>query len=104
MHHALNYFAEKKGEVKIAILGDMLELGKYSEQEHQEIAEQAVKLGFDKIYLVGNIFKSLDMKGETIQTFQNVEELKENVDFNKFNKTHFLIKGSRGIRLEGIFD
>ena len=100
MRHAIEYFATEEAAHKIVILGDMLELGDYSEKEHQEIIDLALSLKFDKIWLVGQIFNGLSAKRKEISSFLNVEALKEEKSLSKIQNTHFLIKGSRGIRLE----
>lgn len=44
---------------RIAVLGDMLELGKYSEKLHKELAEPIYSAGANPVYLVGNEMKAL---------------------------------------------
>ncbi len=44
---------------RIAVLGDMLELGKYSEKLHRELAEPIYSAGVNPIYLVGSEMKNL---------------------------------------------
>ena len=84
---------------KIAILGDMLELGSHSHSEHQEIVVLANSLGFDKVILVGKEYSKIINCCDNLY-FSNVNKLKKWFDEQSFENTHFLIKGSRGIRLE----
>ncbi len=100
MKHAMEYFATQEAPNKIVILGDMLELGVHSEKEHQEIIDLAILLKFDQVWLVGEIFSGLSTEEKKISSFKNVEELKEKRPLNHIENTHFLIKGSRGIKLE----
>lgn len=44
---------------RIAVLGDMLELGKYSERLHKELAEPIFECGANPVYLVGKEMKPL---------------------------------------------
>lgn len=77
---------------KIVILGDMYELGEYTDQEHKSIADLALKSGFDKVIFVGEYFPQND--------FRDVEALKNWFLTQKYENTFFLIKGSRGVALE----
>ena len=99
LKNALENFANMTAKRKIAIIGDMLELGDYSMAEHQAIYEQALASNFDQLILVGKEFQQLQVADEVLQ-FLKVEAVKEWFDQQNFENTHFLIKGSRGIRLE----
>ena len=99
--NALEHFDSMEAESKIAILGDMLEMGDYSAAEHQAIYEQALACGFQKLILVGKEFGKIVVAANVLQ-FEKVEDLKIWFDKQHFENTHFLIKGSRGIRLEKI--
>ncbi len=99
MRAALNYFSHYEAHYKIAILGDMLELGEYSESEHREILKEAERATLNQIILVGNEFKKVN---RTHLHFSKVEELKIWFQQQQFENTTFLIKGSRGIQLERI--
>ena len=56
MKAALDNLAQLKDSNKIAILGDMFELGNDAEKEHQFIADYAASLNFDELLLVGEHF------------------------------------------------
>jgi UDP-N-acetylmuramoyl-tripeptide--D-alanyl-D-alanine ligase len=98
MENALVSFGQVAANKKVAILGDMLELGKFSDEEHLKIAQQAIELKLDQVILVGEEFSKVKIVG--VQHFENVNDLKEHFDKKDFQETHFLIKGSRGIKLE----
>ena len=90
MENALVNFGRVVSNKKVAILGDMLELGEYSDEEHIKIAQQAIDLNFDQVILIGNEFSKVKLDG--IQYFDNVNDLKEWVGKKYFQETHFLIK------------
>src|SRR5690606_22890948 len=66
-------FAQFPEEDKVVILGDMLELGTGATTEHQNIVNQLMEHGFEKVYLIGQNF--YDTQGEYLK-FRNFEEFK----------------------------
>lgn len=102
MQNALRYFASTEADKKVVLLGDMLELGEYSEAEHREILQLSLDLGFDKTILIGDEFGKIEQQ-EALH-FTDVGALKTWFVKQGFTNTHFLIKGSRGIRLEKVLD
>lgn len=99
MQNAIIHFAAQKHKNKLAILGDMLELGKYSGIEHEQIINLLTKEKIDKVYLVGSEFKKADKKALFI-TFPDTENLKDHLRNNPLKDHLILLKGSRGIGLE----
>jgi len=100
MSIALKNFAELDTHLpKIAILGDMLELGAESTTEHQSIVDLAAKSGLGQTLLVGEEFSKINLP-ENMRHFENVAALKTWFDVQHFSGVYFLVKGSRGIRLE----
>lgn len=97
MTKALESFASYEDKNKIAILGDMLELGIYSQAAHTKIIQLAQKLGIE-VWTVGQEFGQLKSKG--VKQFLNTETLKKWFWQQSFEDTFFLLKGSRGIGLE----
>ena len=53
MKASLEYMHKLAGKRKIAILGDMLELGKFAKQLHQKVGEEVVKNEVDLLITVG---------------------------------------------------
>jgi UDP-N-acetylmuramoyl-tripeptide--D-alanyl-D-alanine ligase len=94
-------FASLEINNKYVILGDMLELGNYSESEHEKIIGLLQDHSFDKIILVGNIYISLKVPDKFLQ-FRDVNELKNWLENNNIVNSNVLIKGSRGIQLEKV--
>lgn len=99
MEQAILNFAEINSNQKIAILGDMLELGEVSAAEHAHIAQLALAQDFTKVIFVGNEFKNI-AKEHNILHFENIAALREWFDRQTFTNTTFLLKGSRGMQLE----
>ncbi|MEM6316344.1 MAG: UDP-N-acetylmuramoyl-tripeptide--D-alanyl-D-alanine ligase [Bacteroidota bacterium] len=97
MANALKSFAGYEAARKIAIIGDMLELGEYSQAAHQEIVSLAKELDIALI-TVGPIFHSLSLP--YIPQFMDTPSLKLWFDRQSYEGTSFLLKGSRGVGLE----
>jgi UDP-N-acetylmuramoyl-tripeptide--D-alanyl-D-alanine ligase len=104
MRQALSNLSKIDGTHKIAILGDMLELGDYSQKEHLDLLEYALKMNFDQLILVGSEFEKTGKKSANILCFNEIEPLKEWFSKQSFRNTVFLIKGSRGLKLEKLLE
>jgi UDP-N-acetylmuramoyl-tripeptide--D-alanyl-D-alanine ligase len=100
MSHAIKNFRNISSENTLLILGDMRELGKDSEKEHQVIISLIKELEFKNVILVGEEFKKT--AGTDFTTFTNVEELLAFINDNDISGKKILIKGSNGIHLEKI--
>ena len=87
-------FSEQKYSNKLCILGDMLELGKDSEKEHQEIISLCKKLKLN-CYYIGKEFKKVNQKA-----FKNRKDFEEQLEEEGISTKTILLKGSRGIGLE----
>lgn len=103
MQTALESFESVKADKKCIILGDMLELGKKSDEEHLRLIARLHTLRAEKIFLAGPIFKRL-AADPGIVAFPNVAELSDHLRKDKIEGATILIKGSRGIGLERIYD
>ena len=94
---------------KIAVLGDMLELGSFSEQAHRMVGEYAANCGVDILYTVGNESKymadsALKAGLSNVQNFTDKAKLAE-ILVNELQKGDtILFKASRGMKLEEIFE
>lgn len=98
MDNALENLKKINVPKKVAILGDMLELGDFSKTEHIKIIEKAKSLGLNELILVGKEFSNIQK--DEVKYFDNVDELKNWFEKQEYEQTYFLIKGSRGIKLE----
>lgn len=88
---------------KVVMLGDMLELGKYAEDEHQKVIDFMSAYNYEKIFLVGNIFQNVCSNRECF-TYQSSSELKNYLKQNPFHDALILVKGSHGIKMEYVLD
>lgn len=99
MRAAVDEFSRLDAPKKILVLGEMREMGAYSADEHCAIAEYAGNLGFDDVFLVGTEFAPF--ADFVTQHFSTTAELKAWLNEQPpYENTFFLLKGSRGIRLE----
>ena len=89
---------------KVAILGDMFELGTTSEKEHQDLVTYLENLNFSRVFLVGTNFKKAKANSPKIQQFEKFPELEEAIKSADLQNTKVLIKGSRGMALERLLD
>ncbi len=99
MAAALNNISRLEANHKVAIIGDMFELGPETEKQHQEIAALAEKSGLDGVILIGKYFYALkeQYQGLFFNTPKDAEAwLKE----NPVKDSLVLLKGSRGMALE----
>ena len=101
MEAAILNFSEQQLNHKLLILGDMLELGKNSEVEHQHILELIEKKGFNSVLLVGKAFQHANTNKNYI-SFSSTNELCQYLEEHKPKGCNILVKGSRGIALEKI--
>ena len=99
MREALLAFRGMEGRLKIAILGEMLELGGESRVEHEAIARLATTQHFEAVVFVGKEFQPV-AEALGFHYFPDVAKLKDWFDTQNFQGYHILIKGSRGNRLE----
>ncbi|MBQ9137323.1 MAG: UDP-N-acetylmuramoyl-tripeptide--D-alanyl-D-alanine ligase [Alistipes sp.] len=104
MEVAIANIATKQG-AKLLILGDMLELGAWSEQEHSRILELATQIAGVDIILVGDHFRRAahSLAIDAI-CCKDTTEAAEFISKSRLTNTTILLKGSRGIALERLID
>ena len=99
MRAAILNFAQMDVNQKTLILGDMLELGDQSQEEHQNIVDLLQQNRLKNVLLVGNVFK---ITRNSYSSFERVEELIGYIHEHPLTNNYILIKGSRGIKLEKV--
>jgi UDP-N-acetylmuramoyl-tripeptide--D-alanyl-D-alanine ligase len=102
MQSALENFIQLNEQNKIAILGDMFELGDYAEEEHQKISDFILESTINKIYLIGEHFRKTKNQSQHIILLNNYDEFKNSFKKSNFENSTILIKASRGMALERI--
>lgn len=99
MSEAIENLSLIEAEKKVAILGDMLELGKASYEEHLLIALKLKNMQLQQVVLVGSEFAAVADKLNCLH-FNTTAEAKAWFGAQTFSNTVFLLKGSRKIALE----
>ena len=103
MRAAIDSYNTINDDYKSMILGDMLELGKESEAEHKAVLQYVHDCGYENAYFIGkNFYKYKD--DYKYNFFETVEDLCKYFITNPEKSKIFLVKGSRGIRLEKVID
>ncbi|MBC8112471.1 MAG: UDP-N-acetylmuramoyl-tripeptide--D-alanyl-D-alanine ligase [Verrucomicrobia bacterium] len=100
MEVSLQAFADMKADKKVVILGDMFELGEESQAEHSNIGNLLAKLNFDTILLCGKQMQAAVSVNPKAYYFLDKFSLHNWLMDNKFENSHILLKGSRGMSLE----
>ncbi|MBC7877221.1 MAG: UDP-N-acetylmuramoyl-tripeptide--D-alanyl-D-alanine ligase [Anaerolineales bacterium] len=104
---ALNLLDEMDGR-KLAVLGDMLELGPYEKQGHElvgmrtaQIAKTLLTLG-PRAHMIADAARRAGMKSANIIEFEEAEPVVDWLSKNLTSNDAVLIKGSRGLRMDRI--
>lgn len=92
----------KPNQDTIVILGDMFELGEYSEEEHKMVLQKAHELAPDRLIVVGKDFRSVS--GDTDESYLNVDECIAKLSKEDISNSLILIKGSNGMHLGKILE
>ena len=99
----LEFLANHTGERKIAVLGDMFELGEYSEELHRKVGKEVVKNNIDMLICTGENAKYIveeAKKDSKIETYfmHNNEEIVENLSQKLRKGDVVLVKASNGMK------
>lgn len=103
MKASLNFLARHTGKRKIAVLGDMFELGEYTEELHRNVGKEVVKNGIDILicsgenskYIIEETKKSKNLK---IYFMNNNEQIVEKLTQELRNGDVVLVKASNGMK------
>ena len=96
MAAALDNFSLMQVSPKMAILGEMRELGASSREEHERLVEKLATCPIDEVWLVGDEFKDIECP---YRKFDDVEQVKAAIAAQRPEGRYILIKGSNGTRL-----
>ncbi|SHE99486.1 UDP-N-acetylmuramoyl-tripeptide--D-alanyl-D-alanine ligase [Mariniphaga anaerophila] len=103
MQASIDSFVSMFAPPRVLILGDMLELGEKSPEEHLQILEQTKKHPFEAVFLVGPLFNKA-AQNYSYLTFPDSGELCRYLIQNPIKAGAVLVKGSRGIQLEKVLE
>ena len=106
MKASLKYLAEQKGERKIAILGDMLELGEFSKKLHNDVGKEVTKNNIDLLICIGKEAKHI-AEATDIENVKYYEKSEEALKFIKSvikPKDIMLFKASNGMKFYEIVE
>jgi len=101
MAAALTEFDRAFSSPKVAILGDMLELGSEAIREHLKVIDLLKRLSIDQIFLIGPVFSEI-AQTTSYPAFSNSILAREHFSKHPFSGANILLKGSRGIHLETV--
>jgi UDP-N-acetylmuramoyl-tripeptide--D-alanyl-D-alanine ligase len=104
---AINLLDEMDGR-KIAVLGDMLELGPYEKQGHDmvgmrvaQVAKLLITLG-PRAHIIAESARRAGMKSSSVLEFEELDPIVDWLNKNLLNNDSVLIKGSHGLRMDRI--
>ncbi len=108
---ALLVFSVIPAARKIAVLGDMLELGEDSENLHRNLAKEIVASGAQIFFAVGKrmqfavqVLERMNIPAENIYAFENSVEAGKKLEKVIQEGDLILVKGSQGMRMEKIVE
>jgi UDP-N-acetylmuramoyl-tripeptide--D-alanyl-D-alanine ligase len=106
----LEYFNKIAKGKKIAVLGDMLELGNYDEDAHRELGRSVANAGFEIVVGVGKssrfLIDEVNRHSKKTKTYllDNVDDATPIVKRELGKNVSILVKGSRSIHLDKLID
>ncbi|RJQ24028.1 hypothetical protein C4565_10360, partial [Candidatus Parcubacteria bacterium] len=109
MENAIDTLSSLPAKRKIAVLGDMLELGKYTLEAHEELGKRVKKKGIDVLITVGLRGKLIaegaihsGMGTKSVFVMDTIHEAVRLLEQKIQKGDLILIKGSQGVRMERI--
>lgn len=111
LESALKDTARIAARRRVAVLGDMLELGAHEAKFHREAGRQAVEAGWDVLVTIGEKSRAMaegaleaGMSEDRVYSFADSEEAAEKIWSIIQEGDLILVKGSRGIKTERILE
>ena len=100
MKASLEYLAKYPGKRKIAVLGDMFELGKYSTELHEKVGKEVAKNNIDIIICSGKNAKYIIKENQQIENYylKNNEEILKKLQQILSDGDVVLVKASNGMK------
>lgn len=111
LESALKDLSELEAKRKIAVLGDMLELGKTQLSYHQKVGKHVIQHSWDLLITIGPLSRHMaagalqaGMNDDQIVSFENSDEAGNHVASLLEPGDLLLVKGSRGMRMDKIVE
>lgn len=105
MEEAIKAFGKMTGRKhKMIILGDMFELGPTEVEEHRKLGELIRGLDIDKVCFTGNLMQHALSAVPRGLYFPDPFSLRNWLQDSRLENHLILIKGSRGMKMEGLVD
>lgn len=106
---ALETLRDLDADRKVAIVGDMLELGSYAPSAHQAIGRLATQLGIESVIAVGEYAEEVargvrETRPNGVKTYRTVDALLQELPGLLQTGDGLLVKGSRKLNLEQVTD
>jgi len=109
MAEALALLDRIPAESKMAVLGDMLELGAKSDEAHYQVGQKVAAMKLDRLLTVGSGGRIIaqaavtsGMASDKVVSFDTSDEAKKTAQEVLQPGAAVLIKGSQGLRLEKV--
>jgi UDP-N-acetylmuramoyl-tripeptide--D-alanyl-D-alanine ligase len=104
MDAALKTLSGIEGKTRIAILGDMFELGSIAEAEHRQIGKLTAGYGIEEVILCGSLMKHAHGINTYAKYFADRPSLESFLQSRQFSNSAILIKASRGMQFETLIN
>lgn len=107
MKYALEYLSKTTGKRKIAVLGDMFELGEYAEELHRKVGKEIEKNNIDILITAGEFSRYIDEEAKNVKEKIHLKDKNEVVrKLKEIQKEGdvILIKASNGMKFYGIVE
>lgn len=101
MQAAIENLAQIQAPLRVAVLGDMFELGEAALSEHQALLTLMRDKGIERALLCGPLFGACATDFPAYQFYNDLTALKAAQPVKSFESAVMLIKGSRGMAMEG---
>ena len=102
MEKALENLSRMEAAKKIAIVGDMFELGDETKTEHARVGKLLFELEIQEAFFCGNFMEAAYNTFGSGHYMKTKDELIAHLKENKFTDATILIKASRGMALEDL--
>ena len=100
MQAAIDNLAGIRSTQKIAVLGDMFELGEAADEEHRALLNLMREKGITRALLCGDLFGKCAADFPEFHFYPDLNSLKAQQPLDAFADATILIKGSRGMAME----